>query len=102
MRTLSAAVLAAVAIALATAAPAAAEPNVIATYHLDETGNGATTTPDASGHGLTGVDFSGELTTGHFGSGMVFQGQPNGFRVANDPLLEPKSVTVLAWVRFGG
>src|SRR5919112_282603 len=60
------------------------------------------TTPDSSGHGLTGTAGGGlEGTDGRFGSALLFD--PTSFvNVPTSPLLEPDRVTLVAWVRSDG
>src|SRR5262245_18801634 len=94
--------MAAIAIAFA-AVPAAAFANhasLVAQWSLKSQTAG--TTPEASGHNLTGVDFAGAIAGGgRFGNALTMAGAPQGFRVANDPLLEPEQLTVVAWAKKG-
>lgn len=88
--------LALVLAATLTQAAQAADPGLVAQWHLDQV-TGATT-PDSSGNGLTGVDVAGTPTPGRFGGALSLAGAPNGFRAAGGQL-EPQRLTVMAWVR---
>ena len=83
------------------AAPAQAEPDVAATWHLDEVSPTATT-PDATGNGFDGRQVAGTPASGRFGSGLDLASAGHGFLVSSGPLLEPASVTAMAWVRRMG
>ena len=95
--------LAAVVIAPA-AAPADHDGPLAGQWHLDAVAPDKTT-PDSSGHGLTGTTGSNgggtEETTGRFADGRQFDGL-SFIRVGPSPLLEPPDVTLVAWVRRDG
>ncbi len=69
-------------------------------WHLDEggtTGDEVGSTPDSSGHDLSAaVRFAG-LVPGRFGN--AFQFGPSSLVFTASPLLEPPTVTAVAWVR---
>jgi Concanavalin A-like lectin/glucanases superfamily len=90
------------------AAPASADPNILAKWTLDE--GAGQVAADSSGHGNTGVlgastgpDVADPgWTPGHAGGGaLVFDGT-NYVTVTNTGLLEPPRLAVDAWVRRSG
>lgn len=89
------------ALALLGASPAAqaAEPDLLARWALDTVG---TTTPNAVDARLDGKSVTGTPVAGRFGSALSLTNTPatQGF-FADDatPLVEPSSVTVMAWVK---
>ena len=90
--------------ALLTAAPGAfaAHSELLARWHLDGDGG---STPDDSGHDLTG-DMSGGATFaagGRFGNALDLDnsGGDSQVDVQDNAVLEPAQVTVLAWVKLG-
>jgi hypothetical protein len=117
VRLLAAASAAIAALALpGTAFATHAEP-LRAQYHLDQlttvvTGGDSgffTTTPDSSGHDLAATGKEGGPTVvdnGKFGKAFRFFGTSgtadDGMQVARNGLLEPQTVTALAWVRASG
>ncbi len=99
------AVLALVAVVIAPAgAPADHDGPLAGQWHLDAVAPDHTT-PDSSGHGLTGTTGSNgggtEETAGRFNDGRQFDGL-SFVRVGPSPLLEPPNVTLVAWVRRDG
>jgi Concanavalin A-like lectin/glucanases superfamily len=90
-----------VALALLTAPAARADHSELnAQWHLDSQSGGLT--PDSSGHNLTGQDVAGSFGPGRFGDALTTTNANEGFRVINNPLLQPQRMTVLAWVKKGG
>ncbi|MEA2315780.1 MAG: hypothetical protein QOI03_2472, partial [Solirubrobacteraceae bacterium] len=85
------------------AAPAVADTGLAGEWHLDQVDPGnPPTTPDSSGHGLTGTDVRGSLVPGRFGSGLQLMATGDGVDVPDAPALEPNRMTVMAWVKENG
>jgi hypothetical protein len=84
--------LAAVVVALALAPAASAQ---VAVYHLDGSGD------DSSGNGLNALPQGSPegIADGRFGTAFRFGDSNDAFAVAANPLLQPASVTLVAWVR---
>ena len=59
------------------------------------------TTPDSSGNGLTGTAVIGSLGPGHLGNALSFTNAGDGVDVADNALLRPNRLTVMAWVKHG-
>jgi hypothetical protein len=68
-------------------------------WHLDDVTGG--TTPDSSGNGLTGTGVIGSLGPGHLGNALSFTNAGDGVDVADNALLRPNRMTVMAWVKHG-
>jgi hypothetical protein len=85
------------------AGPAMADPDLVGQWHLDRIDGGVlktpTSTPDSSGHGLTGTNVLGSLESGRFGGALKLTNTGDGVDVADDPLLRPNRMTVMAWVK---
>ena len=79
-------------------APAGHNGPLAAQWHLDQI-TPADTTPDSSGHGLTGATNEVEPTAGRFGTGLLLDSADASVRVPASTTLEPAAVTVVAWVR---
>jgi hypothetical protein len=83
-------------------APPAASP-ISARYHLDtmkiEALENIHSTPDSSGHNLDGDAVSAFSAPGRWGNAFRLLNQGQGFIVHDSPYLEPRTVTVMAWVR---
>ena len=85
-----AAVLLVAAVLSPASAPAGHNGPLAGQWHLETADH---TTPDSSGHGLTGTTGGGlEGTAGRFGSGLLFD-STSFVNVASSPLLEPTHVT---------
>jgi PKD repeat protein len=80
-----------------------ADPDLVGQWHLDRIDGGIlktpTSTPDSSGHGLTGINVRGSLEAGRFDGALKFANTGDGVDVADDPLLRPNRMTVMAWVK---
>jgi hypothetical protein len=88
-------------LAIAPAAPATAAEPLRGEWHLDESCGGASClNADSSGNGLTGTQ-SGSPTVvpGVFGNALHFSSEADFVNMGNQPLLQPPTVTLLAWVR---
>jgi hypothetical protein len=92
------------ALLLPSSAPANHNGPLAGQWHLDSIAPDHTT-PDSSGHGLTGTTGSNggglEGTDGRFADGLAFDGLSH-VRVGPSSLLEPAQVSVVAWVRNDG
>ena len=101
---LLASLLAAAAVVSPASAPADHDGPLAGQWHLDQVASDGTT-PDSSGHGLTGTKESSgggiEGTAGRFNDAVAFDGL-SAIRVGPSSLLEPTNVTVVAWVRSSG
>ncbi|MEH3053478.1 MAG: hypothetical protein PGN13_05625 [Patulibacter minatonensis] len=97
--TLLASVLTAAALAAPVAATAA-EPDLLSRWALDGVSAGAT--PNAADPRLDGTSVTGTVVAGRFGNGLLLSGvdAPQGL-LTPDPgkLVEPRSVTAMAWVK---
>jgi Concanavalin A-like lectin/glucanases superfamily/Thrombospondin type 3 repeat len=73
-------------------------------WHLDSLDPTTRTTPDSSGHGLTGdthPETEPTVVPGRFGNAFQFMEDEN-VTVADDPRLEPQRLTAMAWVKRSG
>ena len=89
----------AVAIAGATAQPAlASHSDLGGEWHLDSFG---ATTPDSSGHNLTGATVGSPqvVSPARFGNGLKFPTESDYINAGNHAELQPANVSVVAWVR---
>lgn len=85
-------------VALATAAPAAANVLPVGTWDFNE-GSG-TVAHDSSLHGNTGtVEPGATWTQGRFAGALSFDGNTSAVDVPDNSLLDPPTVTVSAWVQ---
>src|SRR5215471_7037392 len=88
------------------AAAAATGNDPVGQWHLDQLqSQGETvTTPDSSGNGLTANVIGATVADGRFGKALQFTPVNLSFAHVVDPgsVLEPASVTVLAWVQSAG
>jgi hypothetical protein len=64
-------------------------------WHLDE----ARAHPDSSGNGLTATDVGNPLPDSRWGGSLFFRTSGEDPRAGDQPLLQPATVTLLAWVR---
>ena len=87
---------------VALAAPAPADAVLAGQWHLDERvrggDDGSSFTPDSSGHGLRALVRFAEEVPGRFGTAFGL-GSSSRVHVPQTIVLEPRAVTLLAWVR---
>jgi Ca2+-binding RTX toxin-like protein len=90
-----------VAIALVSAGPGIAAPDLVGYWRFDE--GAGTAAADSAGFGNVGTLSGGaSWTEGMFGSGVSFDGAPGGIIIPRNPWHEPPEITVGGWVRHLG
>src|SRR3954451_9838976 len=87
---------------LSAAQSAAAEPDIVVRYPIDEyqsTGIGPFKTPDISGNGIDGFVFIADLVPGRFNKAMSTPDPGQGFNINHPTALNLQQFTVLAWIK---
>ena len=89
-------------LALGIAAPSVAvaqDPDLAGEWHLDSIAGG--TTPDTSGHGVhrARVGSPTAVADGRFAGALHFPTKGSAINAGNIAILQPRNVSVLAWVR---